>query len=146
MSGRGWVFLIIIVIMIGGGWLIFSGKKLDVSTKRVTKEAKEALQATQEYTAQQKQAFQKAMHGELVTMERHIDSLKAKSRTASGQARADLQLAIQELEQKKAVAAQKLAKLQSSSAQAWTEAKSATNEAFEDMKQSYKKAAKRVRD
>lgn len=146
MSGRGWVFLIIIVIMIGGGWLIFSGKKLEVSTKRVTKEAKEALQATQEYTAQQKQAFQKAMQGELVAMERHIDSLKAESRKASGQARADLQLAIQELEQKKAVAAQKLAKLQSSSAQAWTDASSATNKAMEDMKKSYEKAASTVGD
>ena len=62
--------------------MIYSGKKLDVSTKKVTKEAKEALQATQEYKAQQKQAFQKAMQGELAAMERQIDSLKAKSRKA----------------------------------------------------------------
>ena len=144
MSGRGWVFLMLLIMVIGGAWLIFSGKKLEVSTKKVTKEAKEALQATQEYTAQQKQAFQKAIQGELVTMQRQIDSLKAKSRKASGQARTDLQQAIRELEQKKVVADHKLAKLQSSSAQAWADAQSALNEAMEDMQRSYQQAAKRV--
>jgi peptidoglycan hydrolase CwlO-like protein len=67
----------------------------------IAKEARETIEATKEYTAQQKDAFQRKAQEELSAIQGQIGALRGKVRNVSASTRADLQKSIDELEKKK---------------------------------------------
>lgn len=113
-------------------------------TEKITKETREAVEATKEYTAQQKEAFQRKAHEELAALQKQIIALKGKVSEASTAARAELQKSIAELEKKKDAAKNKLDELRSATDTKWTEVKSGVNSALDELKESYQKALSRL--
>lgn len=106
--------------------------KTGTSAQDVKKETREALEATKEFTLQQKEDFQKKIQAELDRMQKQIDHLRAKADHAKTEAQADLDKAIAELQKRKDAAGKKLQELESASEKAWGNLKSGLNTAMED--------------
>lgn len=109
-------------------------------TDTITKEVRVTVDATKEYTAQQKEAFQQKAHEELIAVQKQITALQDKARNASVAARADLQASINELEKKKEAAREKLATLRVATDEKWNAVKSGVDAALDEIKSSYRKA------
>jgi Skp family chaperone for outer membrane proteins len=107
------------------------------TTDRVIRDTKEAVEATKQYTLQQKETFQKAVQAELAEMQVKIAELQKKTHAASAEARTEMQKALQELEHKKAEAGKQLEEVNASTSSAWSKLKDNMNAAVEDLKKSY---------
>lgn len=114
------------------------------TTDRVVRDTKEAIEATKQYTIQQKESFQKAMQAELIDMQAKIAELQKKTNAASVEARTEMQQAIQELERKKDEARKKLDKVNESTSSAWDKLKDGMNAAVADLKKSYKETLSKL--
>ena len=71
------------------------------TTDRVIRDTKEAVEATKQYTLQQKETFQKAVQAELAEMQVKIAELQKKTHAASAEARTEMQKALQDLERRR---------------------------------------------
>jgi len=108
-----------------------------VDAEKITKEARETIEATKQYTAQQKEAFQRKAHEELAAIQKQIIALRGKASEASAATRAELQKSISELEKKKDAAKDKLDELRSATDAKWSEVKAGMNSALDELKRSY---------
>ena len=72
-----------------------------VDTEKITKEARETLEATKQYTARQKEVFQRKAQEEFEAIQRQMTLLRTKAHEASAGARADLERSLKELDRKK---------------------------------------------
>ena len=106
----------------------------------LSKRAKETVEATKTYTAQQKEAFQQNVIEELSAIQKQIEMLQGKTRNVSANVRADLQQSIHELEKQKEKAKEKLATLRGATDDKWNAVKSGVDATLDDMKQTYRKA------
>lgn len=129
---------------IGGLPLGGYGAEQAVTTDAITKEARETLEATRQYTTQQKAAFQQTAREELEAIQRQILLLQSKVGQASASARAELQQSIGELEVKKDATRKQLEELKSATGSKWDEVKSSIHRALDEMKQSYRDALSRI--
>ena len=111
-----------------------------VTGEAVIREAQEAVTATKDYTIQQKDAFQRKIQTELEEIQVRITQLRGQVEHASGEARADLQKAIGELEKKKDLANKKVEAIHSATASSWEQIKSKTAAAMDDLRDSLKRA------
>ena len=103
------------------------------------KETQEAIDATKEYTAQQKEAFQRKAHQELTAIHRQIIRLREKIAKASESTRADLQKSLNELEKKKDGVKERLDELKGATDAKWHEVREGMNDALNELKHSYQK-------
>lgn len=128
------------------GYVLFSGLDAESSAgaEKITKEARETVEATKEYTAQQKEAFQQKANEELVTIQKQISALQGKAREVSAATRADLQASISELEKKKDAAKDKLNALRATTDEKWNAMKSGVDTALDEIKTSYRKVVSRL--
>ncbi len=131
------------VLGIGGLPLGGYGAEPAVTTDTIAKDARETLEATQQYTAQQKAAFQKTAREELEVIQRQILSLQSKVGQASASARAELQQSIDALEVKKDATRKQLDELKSTTGSKWDDVKSSIHTALDEMKRSYREALSR---
>ena len=135
-----------------GAWVAIVGTALVIGvacgalagTETITKEAKETLEATKQYTIEQKEAFQRKAHEELVVIQKQITILREKGHEASAATRAELQKSIDELEKKKDAAKRGLEQLRAVTDSKWDAMKANVNSALEDLKSSYQKAVSRL--
>ena len=111
-----------------------------VTGDAVIREAQEAVTATKDYTIQQKDAFQRKIQTELEEIQVRITQLRGQVEHASGEARADLQKAIGELEKKKDLVHKKAEDLHSATASSWEQARLKTSAAMDDLRDSLKRA------
>ena len=109
------------------------------SAEKVAKEAQEAIEATKEYTAQQKEVFLRKAQEEFAAIQRQIMGLREKLTKASESTRADLQKSLNELEKKKDGAKEKLDELKGATDAKWHEVQERMNKALNELKQSYQK-------
>lgn len=109
------------------------------SAEKVKKEAQEAIEATREYTAQQKEAFQRKAQEELMTVQRQIIGLREKITKASESTRTDLQKSLNELEKKKESVRERLDELKGTTDAKWHEVRQGMNDALNELKHSYQK-------
>jgi len=107
-----------------------------VTGDRVVREAQEAVTVTKDYTIQQKEAFQRKVQSELDEVQARITQLRGQVKHASAEARADIQKAIGELEQKKALAEKKVQDVHSATASSWEQVKVKTAAAMDDLRDS----------
>ena len=113
--------------------------------RRFFRTAKRPLEATKQYTIQQKEAFEKTVQDEL-------NELHSKDRGATEkdsarpllEARKDLQKAIQDLEKKKDEARRKFEEVTESTSSAWRLLKDGMTAAVEDLKKSYREAVSKL--
>lgn len=133
---RGGVLMAIagIALVLWAAGAVFAG------TDTITKEAKETLEATKQYTKEQKEAFQRKAHEELVVVQKQIGVLREKGREASAATRVELQKSIDELEKKKDAVKHELEQLRAVTDSKWAAMKANVNSALEDLKSSYQKA------
>ncbi|MEY4527328.1 MAG: hypothetical protein RL768_1047 [Nitrospirota bacterium] len=110
-----------------------------VTPGTIAKEARETIEATAQYTTQQKEAFQRKAQKELETIQKQMAAMQAKADKASASARAELQKSIRELEAKKEIARKQLDGLKSASDAKWSEMKAGVHDAIEEMNQSYQR-------
>ena len=113
-------------------------------TETITKEAKETLEATKQYTIEQKEAFQRKAHEELAVVQKQIGALREKGHEVSAATRAELQKSIDELEKKKDAAKRELEQLRAVTDSKWAAMKANVNSALEDLKSSYQKTVSRL--
>ena len=111
-----------------------------VTGDTVIREAQEAVTATKDYTIQQKDAFQRKVQTELDEMQVRITQLRGQVKHASGEAIADIEKAIGELEKKKDLANKKVKAIHSATASSWEQVKSKTEAAMDDLRDSLKRA------
>ncbi len=123
------------------GLLPCSGRAAEsaASAEKVAKEAQEAIEATREYTAQQKDAFQRKAQEELAAIQRQIIGLREKITKASESTRADLQKSLNELEKKKDSVRERLDELKGTTDAKWHEVRQGMNDALNELKHSYQK-------
>lgn len=114
------------------------------SAEKVVKEAQETIEATREYTAQQKEAFQRKAQEELVAIQEQILGLREKIAKASEFTRADLQKSLNELEKKKDGVREKLDELKSTGDAKWHELREGMHTALNELKQSYRKVLSHI--
>jgi peptidoglycan hydrolase CwlO-like protein len=110
----------------------------------IAKEARETVEAAKEYTAQQKDAFQRKAQEELSAIHSQIESLRSKARHVSASTRAELQKSIDELDKKKEVVKVKVDALRDTTDATWHTMKTTVDTAFDEMKGSYQKALSRL--
>ena len=125
-------------LVMGGPHVAFAG------TETITKEAKETLEATKQYTMEQKEAFKRKVHEELAIVQKQLGALREKGHEASAATRAELQRSIDELEKKKDAAKHELEQLKAVTDSKWAAMKANVNSALEDLKSSYQKAVSRL--
>lgn len=128
-------------------WMIpDSGRAADllVGAETITTEIKETVEATKEYTAQQKEAFQRKAQEELASIQSQIRALRGKARNLSASTRAELQKSIDELEKKKEAAKEKLDTLRDVTDAKWHAMKTKVDAALDEIKSSYQKALSRL--
>lgn len=111
-----------------------------VTGDTVIRETQEAVTATKDYTIQQKEAFQRKVQAELDEMQLRIAQLRGQVTHASGEAQADVQKAIKELEKKKELAQKKVEDIHSATASSWEQVKSKTAVAMDDLRDSFTRA------
>jgi TolA-binding protein len=131
----------IMVLMACAGVLPWTSMAAEssASAEKVAKEARETIEATKEYTVQQKEAFQKKVREELAAIQREITRMRGKLTKASRSTRAELQQSLDELEKKKRAAKDKLDELQGAGDAKWHEVKEGMNAALDELTRSYRK-------
>lgn len=135
-----------------GVWIVITGMTMvmgvvrvsSAGTETVTKEAKETLEATKQYTIEQKEAFQRKAQDELAVVQKQINLLRGKGQKVSAAARAELQKSIDELEKKRDAAKHELEQLRAVTDSKWAAMKTNVNSALENLKSSYQKALSRL--
>ena len=108
-------------------------------TEKIVKEARETIEATKEYTVQQKEAIERKAHEELAALQRQITEMRGKVTKASDATRAELQKSLNELEKKKDGVKARLEELKGATDAKWHEVQEGMTTAMNELKQSYQK-------
>jgi uncharacterized protein YukE len=118
-----------------------SGPALGETTSdELAKETKEAMEAFRAYMVEKKNDA--IEHGKVLLdkTDAEVDVLQAKADEASGDAKVAYQKEIENLKQKREVAAKKLDELEDASADSWDDAKDGFTEAYKALYDAYKDA------
>ncbi len=111
-----------------------------VDTEKIAKEARETIEATKQYAVQQKEAFQRKAHEELVAIQKQIIALRGKASETTAVTRTELQKSMNELEKKWGSAKNKLDEMRAATDAKWTDLKAVMNSALDELKNAYLKA------
>lgn len=138
--------------LLRGLWIVCIWVVLDLGmapdsqagAEAIAKEARETVEAAKEYTAQQKDAFQRKAQEELSAIQSQIEILRGKARNVSASTRAELQKSIDELDKKKEAVKDKLDALRDATDAKWHTIKTTVDTAFDEIKGSYQKALSRL--
>jgi hypothetical protein len=133
-SGLVWAVIVAIAPSTG------SAAEPPVDTQMINQEAREAFEATKQYTVRQKEAFQRKAHEELLAIRKQIIALREKAGEASATTRTELQKSVNELEKKKDAAKIKLEELRAATGVKWSTMKEGMDSALDKLKLSYYKA------
>ncbi len=141
---RHWRWYFLMTVFLGIVLVFGPAGDAVAGTEQITKEARETLDATKEYTVQQKEAFQRKAQEELAAIQKQISALQEKARDASAATRADLQQSLDEVERKKEAARAQLNRLRASTDAKWNAMKAGMDAALDEFKNAYQKAASRL--
>ena len=112
----------------------------DTTSEDLARETKEAYEAFKAYMIEKKNDA--VAHGKdlLKKTDAEIDKLQAKADQATGDAKVAYQKEIENLKEKRALAAKKLDELGDASADSWDDAKEGFTEAYQALYDAYKEA------
>ncbi len=128
----------------GPAWAAPRDQPPPSTADKVIRDTKEAVESTKQYTLEQKESFLQAVHAELGDLQIKITELQKKTSVASAEARAELQKAIQDLEQRKNEARKRFDEMNASTTSAWSKMKDGLNESLEDLKKSYRETLSKL--
>ena len=113
---------------------------LKEGTTNAWADIKDSMQATKDYTYDQKDAFVAGANADLDALDQKIKALSDKAATASDSVKADAQVKLQELRDKRAVLNQKLDAVKNATEADWNDTKTAFQNSYDDVKNSLKQA------
>lgn len=119
---------------------VLSFSAFATTKEEVADKTKAAATAAADYSAEQKEQFQKDMEHNLQELKSEISELKKSASEKSGKVKAGMKEKIAALEAKQADMKNDLAKLKKSSGKAWSEMKSGMSKAWGSLSESYAKA------
>ena len=102
--------------------------------------AEETWTATKEYTAEEKNEFQKSFNDKLDALDKDIDDMKAKASEKTGDAKKAYQAKVDQLQKDKKDVEAKLDQLQNKTGKAWTQVKNGVVKSYDHLKASFVKA------
>lgn len=120
------------------------GAESTTGTDKIVKEARETIEATKEYSVQQKEAVERKAQEEFTALQRQIIELREKVTKASETTRAELQKSLNELEKKKDGVREQLDELKHATDKKWQDVQDGMNSALQELKQSYQKLLSRI--
>jgi len=101
---------------------------------------KESVQSAADYTFDKKNAFTAKASSDLDALDQNIKELGDKAATGTDSIKADAQVRLQELRDKRMALQQKLDDVKNATATNWNEAKANFQQSYDDMKASVKAA------
>ncbi len=113
---------------------------LKEGTANAWADIKDSMQSTKDYTYDKKDAFVASASADLDTLDQKIKALSDKAATASDSVKADAQIKLQELRDKRAVLNQKLDAVKNATEADWNDVKTAFQNSYDDVKTSLKQA------
>ncbi len=112
-----------------------------VSKEEVKQKAKEAYEATKEYTQEQVRAFRQATETQLAEYEQKIDRLQESAEKLGGDAKMKAEQQLAALRRKRDAVSEEMKALVDSGGSAWDQLKSGIDAAMEDLADAYTNAA-----
>ncbi|HSY16717.1 MAG TPA: hypothetical protein VK815_00215 [Candidatus Acidoferrales bacterium] len=110
------------------------------TTTNVLESVKESVQSAADYTFDKKDAFTAKASSDLDSLDQNIKELGDKAATGADSVKADAQVKLQDLRDKRVVLQQKLDDVKNATAINWNEAKAGFQQSYDDMKTSVKAA------
>lgn len=116
------------------------------SADELSRQVRDTLESAREYAFKNKDQYIARLQTALKNMDIQLDDLRRQARSASGDAKKDLQREIADLEKKRDEINARMPELRRSSAEAWTDLKKGFSEAANDFQKALEKARSRFRD
>jgi len=114
--------------------------KTKETTTNALENMKESVQSAADYTFDKKNAFTAKASSDLDALDQNIKELGDKAATGTDSIKADAQVRLQELRDKRMALQQKLDDVKNATATNWNEAKANFQQSYDDMKASVKAA------
>ena len=115
-------------------------QKTKETTSNALANAKEAVQSAVDYTFDKKDAFAAKANADLESLDQNIKELSDKAANASDSIKADAQIKLQELREKRAALGKKMDDVKNATEANWNDAKTAFVQSYDDVKASFKAA------
>ena len=136
-------------VLILAGLFVVSGcdrKPAERTPGKVTKEdvrrdAGQALNTASDFANQSKEEFQNKLDARLKELDTEMAALREKGRDLQGDAKADWERKMADLEKKRDAARAKLAEVGQSSAEAWKDVQQGAQSAWEDLDKAFHEAS-----
>jgi hypothetical protein len=100
-----------------------AAKQGKVTAGQVRAKAREAVKAARDYTAQEREEYQRQMEVRLAELDRRINALKAEAGKAGKTIQSDVQKKIRKLKKQQKLVRRKMDELKTSGGEAWGELK-----------------------
>ena len=113
-----------------------------VTPEDVRRDAGKAVNTAAEYSQQAKQEFQKKLEGQLNELDAKIAQLREKGRDLKGEAKANWDRKMADLETKRQAARAKLAEVGHSSAEAWKDVQKGAQSAWDELDKAFHEASR----
>lgn len=113
-----------------------------VTSDDVRRDAGQAIHSAAEFSQQTKEEFQKSLQAGLEELNTGIETLREKGRDLTGDAKANWDRKMGELETKRAAARAKLVEVGESSAEAWKHVQNGAQSAWDELDKAYHDAAR----
>ena len=113
-----------------------------VTPEDVRRDAGKAVDTAAEYSQQAKEEFRKKLEGQLNELDAKIAQLREKGRDLKGEAKANWDRKMADLETKREAARVKLAKVGHSTAEAWKDVQKGAQSAWDELDKAFHEAAR----
>ncbi len=115
-------------------------QKTKAATTNALENAKEVAQSAVDYTYDKKDAFAAKASADLESLDQNIKELSDKAANASDNIKADAQVKLQELREKREALGKKMDDVKNATEANWNDAKAAFVQSYDDVKASFKAA------
>jgi hypothetical protein len=113
-----------------------------ITSEDVRHDVGQAVNTAGKYSWQKKDEFEKALAAGLADLDAKIDKLREKGRNLTGQAKADWDRTMADLETTRVAARAKLVEVRSSSEQAWKDTQQGAQSAWHDLDNAFQAASR----
>jgi len=121
-----------------------SKEEIKSSAAEIQQESKNMINSIQDYTMEQKEALQKQVQAQINNLSDKINDLEAKSENATDEAKATLQEATADLNQKLETVKVQMQQLENATAETWENVKGELSAAMRDVEAAYNEAVSRL--
>jgi TolA-binding protein len=121
-----------------------SKEEIKSSAAEIQQASKEMIDSIQDYSIEQKEALRKQVQDQINNLSGKINDLQAKSENVTDEAKAALQEATADLNQKLETVKGQMQQLENATADTWDNVKGELSAAMRDVENAYNKAASRL--